>query len=117
MTSCHFSLSFPREMRARNVTCIPMEKARRNLNASDAVFLPLLRTTSKFTQSIQTLDWMLGNVYSDWAYSDESPLFHLATRQGRAQRGAGPPWDLKNTIFSGFLPLNYVICIFEVSFF
>ena len=27
--------------------------------------------------------------------------------------GPGPPWDLKN-IFSGFLPLNYVICIFEV---
>ena len=26
--------------RARNVTCIPMEKARRDLNASKAVFLP-----------------------------------------------------------------------------
>ena len=32
----------------------------------------------------------------------------------------GPEWpgplprDLENTIFSGFLPLNYAICIFEV---
>ena len=40
----------------------------------------------------------------------------VASRQGRTQGGEGPPppWDLKNTIFSGFLPLNYVICIFEV---
>ena len=30
--------------------------------------------------------------------------------------GQPPPWDLKNIIFSGFLPLNYVICIFEVCF-
>ena len=31
---------------------------------------------------------------------------------------APPPWDLKNEkTFSGFLPLNYVICIFEVCFF
>ena len=40
--------------------------------------------------------------------------------QGRTHGGRGaraPPWDLKNTIFSGFLPLNYVICIFEVCFF
>ena len=30
--------------------------------------------------------------------------------------GAGvPPWDLKSTIFSGFLPLNSVICIFSVG--
>ena len=40
-------------------------------------------------------------------------------RQGRTQ-GEGPgaraPWDLKNTIFSGFLPSNYVIYIFEVCF-
>ena len=39
--------------------------------------------------------------------------------QGRTQGegpGARPPWDLKNTIFSGFLPLNYVIYIFEVCF-
>ena len=39
--------------------------------------------------------------------------------QGRTHgegEGPGPPWDLKNTIFSGFLPLNYVICIFEVCF-
>ena len=36
--------------------------------------------------------------------------------QGRTQGGEGPPWDLKNTIFSGFLPLNYVICIFQVCF-
>ena len=36
--------------------------------------------------------------------------------KGRA-RGARPsPWDLKNTIFSGFPPLNYVIYIFEVCF-
>ena len=38
--------------------------------------------------------------------------------QGRTQEGsrARPPWDLKNIVFSGFLPLNYVICIFEVRF-
>ena len=37
-----------------------------------------------------------------------------------ALKGAGgrpPPWDLKNTIFSGVLLLNYVICNFEVCFF
>ena len=28
----------------------------------------------------------------------------------------GPPWDLKNTRFSGFLTLNYVICIFPACF-
>ena len=33
-----------------------------------------------------------------------------------ASTGGGPPWDLKNTTFSGFLPLNYAICIFEVRF-
>ena len=42
-------------------------------------------------------------------------------REGRTTggggQGPGPPWELKNTIFSGFLPLNYVICIFEVCFF
>ena len=45
--------------------------------------------------------------------------YHMFNRQRRTQgggRGPGPPWDLKNNIFSGFLPLNYVICIFEVSF-
>ena len=38
--------------------------------------------------------------------------------QGRTQGGPRPlaPWDLKNTIFSGFLPSNYVICIFQVCF-
>ena len=35
---------------------------------------------------------------------------------GGGGEGPGPPWDLKNTIFSGFLPLNYVICIFEAVF-
>ena len=39
------------------------------------------------------------------------------THGGGGDEGPGPPWDLKNTIFSGFLPLNYVICIFEVCFF
>ena len=34
-----------------------------------------------------------------------------------APGGPGPsPWDLKNTIFSGFLPLNYLMYIFEVCF-
>ena len=41
--------------------------------------------------------------------------------QGRTHGGGGeepgPPWDRKNFIFSGFLPLNYTICIFEVYFF
>ena len=32
--------SFTREVRGRNVTCIPMEKARRDFNADNAVFLP-----------------------------------------------------------------------------
>ena len=39
--------------------------------------------------------------------------------QGRTYggaRGPGPPWGLKNTIFSGFLQLNCVICIFEICF-
>ena len=36
--------------------------------------------------------------------------------KGRARGPPPPPWDLKNTIFSGFLPLNYVIYIFEVCF-
>ena len=37
--------------------------------------------------------------------------------RGGGGRGARPPLGLeKNTIFSGFLPLNYVICIFEVCF-
>ena len=31
--------------------------------------------------------------------------------------GPGPPLGPENTIFSGFLPLNYVIYIFEVCFF
>ena len=36
----------------------------------------------------------------------------LALPQGRTQGGRGPPpWDLKNSISSGFLPLNYAICI------
>ena len=33
-----------------------------------------------------------------------------------ARRTRPPPWDLKNTIFSRFHPLSYVICIFEVCF-
>ena len=37
------------ETRARNITCIPMEKARRDLNASAAVFLPLERVRSVCT--------------------------------------------------------------------
>ena len=46
----------------------------------------------------------------------------LQTEQGRTQgarrvRTPPPPWDLKNTIFSGFHPLSYVICIFEVFFY
>ena len=36
--------------------------------------------------------------------------------QGEGSDGPGPPWDLKITIFSGFLPLNYLIYIFEVCF-
>ena len=46
-------------------------------------------------------------------------LYGRTYTQGRTQ-GEGPPpppWNLKNTIFSGFLPLNYVIYIFEVCFF
>ena len=45
----------------------------------------------------------------------------ISHQQGRTHgggaRGLGSPWDLKNTIFSGFLPLTYVICILEVCFF
>ena len=37
------------EMRAEKVTFIPMEKARPDLNASDAVFLPLVRSQLKPT--------------------------------------------------------------------
>ena len=39
------------------------------------------------------------------------------THGGGEGRGTRPPWDLKNTIFSGFLPLNYAICISVVCFF
>ena len=45
---------------------------------------------------------------------------NVARLQGRTQGegpGARPPWHLKNTIFSGFLPFNYVIYIFELCFF
>ena len=35
---------------------------------------------------------------------------------GEGPGGPVPPWDLKNTIFSGFLPLNNVVYIFEVCF-
>ena len=48
----------------------------------------------------------------DWAVGQ-------CPRAGGAPTGSEappPPWDLKNTIFSGFLPLNYVICIFQVFF-
>ena len=38
---------------------------------------------------------------------------HRGASKGRAR---GPHWDLKNTIFSVFLLLNYVIYIFEVFF-
>ena len=34
----------------------------------------------------------------------------------RARGSPPPPLGLENTIFSGFLPLNYVICISEVCF-
>ena len=42
--------------------------------------------------------------------------------QGRTQatggggEGPDPPWDLKNTTLSGFLPEKYAICFFEVCF-
>ena len=38
------------------------------------------------------------------------------THWGGGGEGPAPPSDLKNTIYSGFHPLNYVICIFEVCF-
>ena len=48
-------------------------------------------------------------------------LFNFAIVSGRGTpKGGeepGPHWDLKNIIFSRLLPLNYAICIFEVSFF
>ena len=51
--------------------------------------------------------------------NENVPWMREPASQGRTHGGGGarlPPWDLKNTIFSGFLPLNYVICIFEVCF-
>ena len=39
-----------------------------------------------------------------------------AVRGAPTGEGPVPPWDLKNTMFSGFHPLNYVICFFEVCF-
>ena len=36
--------------------------------------------------------------------------------QGEGPGAAPPPLGPENTIFSGFLPLNYVIYIFEVCF-
>ena len=53
----------------------------------------------------------------------QAPVHHWShSPAGAHPRGgpggfAPPPWDLKNTIFSVFLPLNYVIYIFEVCFF
>ena len=35
---------------------------------------------------------------------------------GGGAKGPASPLGPKNTIFSGFLPLNYVICIFEICF-
>ena len=44
--------------------------------------------------------------------------FPVAREQGRTHGGRrGPPWDLKNAIFSGFLPLNYAICILKLCCF
>ena len=43
-------------------------------------------------------------------------LLSVVCRGAPTGGGRGPPWDLKNTMFSGFLPLNYVIWIFEVCF-
>ena len=45
----------------------------------------------------------------------------MVSKQGRTHRGGGrrpgpPPLEPENTIFSGFLSLNYMICIFEVCF-
>ena len=48
---------------------------------------------------------------------NEQQIFQ-AEDQGRTHGGARglPPLGPKNTIFSGLLPLNYVIYIFEVGF-
>ena len=50
-----------------------------------------------------------------------TPVSAYEYDQGRTHGGRGGardlPWDLKNTIFSGFPPLNYVICIFEICLF
>ena len=42
----------------------------------------------------------------------EEAMKKVVSRGAPTGGGARPPWDRKNTIFSGFLPLNYVICIF-----
>ena len=57
-----------------------------------------------------------------WGWGPERHMMRCSRRdftsqQGGTQGGEGPPWDLKNTVFSGFLPLHYVICFFEVRFF
>ena len=55
---------------------------------------------------------------ADLALTSEKMIFKLGPLAGAHPRGGpggpGPPWDLINTIFSGFLPLNSVIYIFEV---
>ena len=60
-----------------------------------------------------------GAVKKEKGSDTEQKAPFLVRGQGRTQGGEGPapPWDLKSTIFSGFLPLNSVICIFEVCFF
>ena len=43
-------------------------------------------------------------------------LHGISRRQGRTHGGGEAPLGPENTIFSGFLPLNFAICIFEVCF-
>ena len=81
-------------------------------------------TTQPAEHGIGDIFPWLGFLYNRWPErvpGSDSVCVCVCERESRgAPRGGveghGPPWDLKNTIFSGFLPLNYVIYIFEVCF-
>ena len=85
-----------------------------------------MRRPVKFHVDSSARFWAIANIREGGA-SNAPPLVkrglidieawdtsHCAPTGGRGTR---PPFEPENTIFSGFLPLNYVICIFKVWFF
>ena len=61
MTLDYDTLAFRAKHDAKNVTCIPMEKATRDLNASDGVFLPLDDTIRRCNKHERHLRQLVGS--------------------------------------------------------